>query len=197
MIGTTYGVKNGVATSRPSTAPSTEIAGVIMPSPYSSAVPKMPSAISTGLPTASRDPLLVLSPPWFGDQRGERENAAFALVVGAQHERDVFQRHDQQQRVDDQRQHAEDVVVRRRHRVRAEETLAHRVQRAGADVAIDDAERGQGQRKETAAVDCGTDETRGTDESDVCDTTDTLDYACESDAAAADARGTYDFFMTF
>ncbi len=66
VIGTTYGVNNGVATSRPSTAPSTEIAGVIMPSPYSSAVPKMPSAISTGRPTARRDPLLVLSSPSVG-----------------------------------------------------------------------------------------------------------------------------------
>ena len=33
MIGTTYGWNSGVATSRPSIAPSTEMAGVIMPSP--------------------------------------------------------------------------------------------------------------------------------------------------------------------
>ena len=33
VIGTTYGWKNGVTTSRPSIAPSTEMAGVIMPSP--------------------------------------------------------------------------------------------------------------------------------------------------------------------
>ena len=33
VIGITYGSKNGVATSRPSTALSTEIAGVIMLSP--------------------------------------------------------------------------------------------------------------------------------------------------------------------
>jgi hypothetical protein len=32
-IGTMYGANNGVATSRPSLAPSTVIAGVIMPSP--------------------------------------------------------------------------------------------------------------------------------------------------------------------
>ena len=35
--------------------------------------------------------------------------------------------------------------------VRAEEALAQRVQRAGADVAVDDAERGEGQGKETAS----------------------------------------------
>ena len=33
VIGTTYGSKSGVATFSPSTAPSTEMAGVIMPSP--------------------------------------------------------------------------------------------------------------------------------------------------------------------
>ena len=33
VMGMTYGVKNGAAISSPSTAPSTEMAGVIMPSP--------------------------------------------------------------------------------------------------------------------------------------------------------------------
>ncbi len=37
------------------------MAGVIMPSPYSSAVPKMPSAISSGRPVASRG--APLAPP--------------------------------------------------------------------------------------------------------------------------------------
>ena len=46
VIGTTYGSSTGVATPRPSTAPSTEMAGVMMPSPYSSAAPKIPRAIS-------------------------------------------------------------------------------------------------------------------------------------------------------
>jgi hypothetical protein len=39
-----------VATFNPSTAPSTVIAGVIIPSPYSSAAPKMRRAINTFLP---------------------------------------------------------------------------------------------------------------------------------------------------
>lgn len=43
MIGTTYGAKTGVATLSPSIAESTEIAGVITPSPYRSAAPKRPS----------------------------------------------------------------------------------------------------------------------------------------------------------
>ena len=37
-----------VATSKPSTALSTEIAGVMMPSPYSSAVPNTPSITEAG-----------------------------------------------------------------------------------------------------------------------------------------------------
>ncbi len=37
-------VRVGAATSRPSTAVRTEIAGVIMPSPYSNAVPNKPSS---------------------------------------------------------------------------------------------------------------------------------------------------------
>ena len=39
LIGTTAPPKRGSATARPSTAPSTEIAGVMMPSPYSRAAP--------------------------------------------------------------------------------------------------------------------------------------------------------------
>ena len=87
-----------------------------------------------------------------GHQRGQREDAAFALVVGAHHDRDVLDRDDEQQRVDDERQHAEHVLVRRRHRVRAEEALAHRVERAGADVAVDDAEGGEDDCRATPVV---------------------------------------------
>ena len=47
VIGMTYGLNAGVATSRPSTAESTEIAGVIVPSPRNSAAPNRPSSIST------------------------------------------------------------------------------------------------------------------------------------------------------
>ena len=41
--------------------------------------------------------------------------------------------------------------MRRRHRVRAEEALADRVERAGADVAVDDADRAERERKQAAA----------------------------------------------
>ena len=54
------------------------------------------------------------------------------------------------QRVDDERQHAEHVFRRRRHRVAAEETLPDRVERAGADVAVHHADGGQREREQRA-----------------------------------------------
>ena len=51
-IGITQSANAGVATSKPSTAESTEIAGVISPSPYSSAVPNTPSVTT---PAATLD----------------------------------------------------------------------------------------------------------------------------------------------
>ena len=45
VIGTTNVRSAGVTTSRPSTAPRTEIAGVMMPSPYRSDAPNKPSAM--------------------------------------------------------------------------------------------------------------------------------------------------------
>ena len=46
MTGTTQVCSPGAATSRPSTADSTEIAGVMTPSPKKIAVPKMPTTSS-------------------------------------------------------------------------------------------------------------------------------------------------------
>ncbi len=79
------------------------------------------------------------------DQGREREDAALALIVGAHDHHDVFHRDDDQQRVDDQRQDAENVFRSGRDGVRSEEALAQRIERARADVAIDDADGGQGQ----------------------------------------------------
>ena len=83
-----------------------------------------------------------------GQQRGQREDAAFALIVGAHHDGDVLDRDHQQQRIDDQRQHTQHVLLRGRDGVRSEEALAQRVQRTGADVAVDDADRCQGERSD-------------------------------------------------
>ncbi len=54
--------------------------------------------------------------PLAGMQRRQREDAALALVVGPHDDRDVLDRDDDQQRIDDQRQHAEDVLVGGRRR---------------------------------------------------------------------------------
>ena len=59
---------------------------------------------------------------------------------------DVLDRHDDHQRPEDERQDAEHVVLGDRHRVvRAAEDFLQRVERAGADVAIDDAQRARAQ----------------------------------------------------
>ena len=77
VIGTTHGVRLGATTSMPSTAESTEIAGVMIASPKNSAAPTTPSArIQTG-----RLAKALLR------QRHQRQRAAFALVVGAQSRR--------------------------------------------------------------------------------------------------------------
>ncbi len=87
-------------------------------------------------------------------QRHQRERAALAVVVGAQQDDDVFQRDDDDQRPEDQRQHAE-------HRARASACRRRRprrpppregVERAGADVAIDDADAAEGEHPEAG---CG------------------------------------------
>jgi hypothetical protein len=57
-------------------------------------------------------------------ERGERQDASFAVVVGVHHDGDVLQRHDDDERPDDQRQHAEHVAVIDRYGVRAVKTLA-------------------------------------------------------------------------
>ena len=81
VIGTTRCSSDGSTTLSPSTADSTEIAGVIMLSPKNSDAPKIPSAASTIL---VRRPPGSLPPP---DQRDQRHDAALAVVVGAHDER--------------------------------------------------------------------------------------------------------------
>ncbi len=74
----------------------------------------------------------------------EGEDAALALVVGAQQQQHVFAGDDEDQRPEDQRQDAEDDVAawraRRAMPGRRHHGLAEGVEGAGADVAIDDAD---------------------------------------------------------
>ena len=80
VIGTTRWPSDGATTFRPSTADSTEIAGVIMLSPKNSEAPKMPSAASASFVRAPP------AAPRAADQRDQRHDAALAVVVGAHHE---------------------------------------------------------------------------------------------------------------
>mgnify|MGYP000679855598 CR=1 FL=1 len=77
-------------------------------------------------------------------QRHQGHDAALAAVVGARDERHVLAADHRHQRPEHQRQNAEHVLRRDRHRmVRAAEDFLQRIQRAGTDVAVDDAERCQ------------------------------------------------------
>ena len=55
----------------------------------------------------------------------------------------VLDHHHDHERPENQRKNAEDVRLRERDGMRAVKAFAHGIQRAGADVAVDDAEREQ------------------------------------------------------
>ena len=97
--------ETGVATLRPSMALSTEIAGVIIPSPYNSAAPNNPRTMSTVRRCGIARPPLLLE-----DQRHQRENPTFTAVVGAHDEDDVLHRDDEHEQPDDERENPVDVL---------------------------------------------------------------------------------------
>jgi hypothetical protein len=82
-----------------------------------------------------------------GHQRQQREDSAFAAVVCAQNEHDVFERHHHQQRPEDQRDDAEDVGSRRRPLANGAERDGKGVERARADIAEHDTEGGQREKQ--------------------------------------------------
>ena len=87
--------------------------------------------------------------------RGERhqgQDAALAVIVGAEHEDQVLDGDDEDQRPGDEREDAEDIGRGRRDGVRSAEAFPERVERARADVAIDDAERREDGRGERSAA---------------------------------------------
>ena len=76
-------------------------------------------------------------------QCGEREDAAFAVVVGTQDQDHVLQRHHQHQGPEDDRNDADDADGVQRHRVGRRKNGAHGVQRAGADISVNHPQGGQ------------------------------------------------------
>ena len=87
-----------------------------------------------------------------GDQR---HDAAFAAVVGAHDQHHVFQRHHDHQRPEDRRQPADDIGGGERDAVIGREGFLDRVERARADVAEHDAERGERERRHRGAAAAG------------------------------------------
>ncbi len=72
-------------------------------------------------------------------QQGEqRKRSAFAAVVGAQKEEHIFQRHDDRQRPEHQRDDADDFKAVETVRGNRPQSLLEGIERAGADIAIDD-----------------------------------------------------------
>jgi hypothetical protein len=63
------------------------------------------------------------------------------MIVGAQDEDAILNRNDNDQRPEDERQYAENIIRRGGDGVRAVKALAHSVERAGPYVAVNDAER--------------------------------------------------------
>jgi hypothetical protein len=102
----------------------------------------MPSVITTGAPGNRA----------LG-QRHQRQRPAFAAIVRSHQYDDVLDADDQNQRPDDQRQYAEDdgLVGRNiRAAARCQHRFAQGVEGARADVAVNDADRAEGQRPECA-----------------------------------------------
>ncbi len=150
VIGITQPSIEDEIVSVPSTAESTEIAGVIMLSPKNSAAPNTPRPASTNFRRAGK--LL----PELADLRDQRHDPALALVVGPHHQADVLDGDDQRHRPEDQGDDAVDAVQRRLDgmRVTRVEGGLDRVDRAGADVAEHDAQRGDPERRLARGARC-------------------------------------------
>ena len=112
-------------------------------------------AVEQGQPAQREDedqPLQAVAPvadrP--GGEGAQRQHAALAAVVGAQDEHDVLDADDQDQRPEDEREHAEHGGLAQVQPAGVAERLAHRVERAGADVAVGHAERGEREASQAA-----------------------------------------------
>jgi hypothetical protein len=90
----------------------------------------------------------VAGPPVAGirpHQGQKREDPSFAAVVGAHHEREIFEGNDDDQGPEDEGEDAEDVPRRELDGVGAVEAFPDGVERAGTDVAIHHSESAEGE----------------------------------------------------
>src|SRR5919202_413616 len=143
VMGITRSLMEEEIVSVPSTAESTEIAGVIMLSPKKSAAPNTPEACEQEL-DLRRDLL-----PDLADLRDQRHDPALAFAVGGHHQADLLDGDDQHHRPEDQRDDAVDALKRRldRMRIARVERCLDRVDRAGPDVTEDHPESADDQRR--------------------------------------------------
>jgi len=77
----------------------------------------------------------------------EHKDAAFAVVLSARHRQGVFDREDNRDCPYRQRDCAEHIVGHRSFAGRTEKDLVKRIERPSADIAIDDADRADRQRR--------------------------------------------------
>ena len=139
VSGTTNSVNAGLANLSPSTAESTEIAGVI-----TEVTEKHRGADDADDENKSGAPAERAC-----RQRSERKRAALPVIVSAQQDQNVLERHRYDQRPDDERKHAKhdatgnDVVSTGR-----DCRLAKGVKRTCPDVAIDNADTAECQGQE-------------------------------------------------
>ena len=123
-------MRSGAETSSPSTADSTEIAGcdhaVAEEQAGTGDADKGYGAFDGA---ANGDALR---------QRHQRQDATLAAIVRAHDQDDVFQRDDNDQRPEDQRQHAHDFNPCRRGGVEQLQARLEGIERTGADIAVDD-----------------------------------------------------------
>jgi hypothetical protein len=157
VTGTTNGSKLSVATFRPSTADNTEMAGVMMPSPKSRPAGQHQGEAEPTQQRSPRGPPLRLRGRAGRtlDEREEREGASLALVVGAKDQEDVLEGDREGQNPENEAGCANSVLRGVGNRVRPKEDLRDRVQRARADVAVDDPEGGQAECREATKVAVG------------------------------------------
>jgi hypothetical protein len=88
---------------------------------------------------------------WRPYQCQESQNSTFPSVIGSHDHRQILQCYHEVEGPKNERQDAENIVFGNRHSVGTNKTLLQGVQRAGADVAVHDAERAQGEDGQPAA----------------------------------------------
>ena len=105
-----------------------------------------------GADQAERDEIALAAAPADAGQRHQRQDTAFAAVIGPHHHHGIFQRDDDEQRPANQREAAERAFGAEMAAIGLGNGLVN-VERAGADIAINHAERGENRnRLETPPV---------------------------------------------